>query len=214
MPSLLPTGKQQYFDNAGVPLVGGKLYTYAAGTANPRATYADNQGVTPNPNPVILDGRGEAVVFWSGTYDVVLQDSLGNVIWSVQGVAESNLGARTSSTGAAVTPAGTTAQRDAVAIQGYMRYNVDLNSFEGYYGTWQSFVRSVGGVAIPDGGAVPLKTVGGVSLVGAGDIAVQSPLVSGVNIKTLAGVSILGAGDLTTSNPGSTLFLNANYGGL
>lgn len=44
-----------------------------------------------------------------------------------------------------------------------------------------------------------LKTVNGNSLVGSGNISVQSTLVSGTNIKTINGSTILGSGDLTIS---------------
>ena len=85
---LLPQGKQQYFTAAGVPLVGGKVFTYDTGTTTPRTTWADAAQATPNANPVILDARGEALIFWSGAYRVVIKDSLDNTIWTVDGVAD------------------------------------------------------------------------------------------------------------------------------
>ena len=48
----------QFFDNNGNPLVGGKLYTYAAGTTTPQATFTSASGDTPNSNPIILNGGG------------------------------------------------------------------------------------------------------------------------------------------------------------
>lgn len=219
MASLIANGRQQYFGNDGNPLVGGKLYTYLAGTTTPKVTYQDADGTVPNTNPIILDARGEAQVFWSGSYKVTLKDSLNNTIWTVDKVTETNLGYRTSSNGSAIIPAGTTAQRDAVPLSGYFRYNVDFNSFEGYYAAaWKSLPQSVNGVVVPNGGDILLKTVGsvgivgagnvdfktvgGVSIMGVGDIAVQAPLVSGTNIKTINGLSILGAGDLAITAPG------------
>lgn len=86
MAVLMPPGRQQYFDSAGDPLVGGKLYTYNAFTSTPRTTYADFGQITPNPNPVILDGRGEATVFWDGNYKVTLTDASDVTIWTVDGV--------------------------------------------------------------------------------------------------------------------------------
>ena len=68
MATILPTGKQSFISNSGAPLSGGKLYTYAAGTSTPKRTYADAGATTPNANPIILDSRGEAAVFWSGAY--------------------------------------------------------------------------------------------------------------------------------------------------
>ena len=75
MAALLPDGKQSYTTATGAPLVGGRLYTYDAGTSTPRPTYSDAAGLVPNTNPVILDARGEAVIFWSGAYKVVLRDA-------------------------------------------------------------------------------------------------------------------------------------------
>lgn len=85
--SVLPNGKQYYATPAGIPAVGWKVATFDAGTTNPRQTFTDAAGVTPNTNPVILDGRGEAVIFWSGNYKVQLQDNLGNVIWTVDNLS-------------------------------------------------------------------------------------------------------------------------------
>lgn len=47
--------------------------------------------------------------------------------------------AKTSSTGSAIVPKGTSAQRDGTPLDGYLRFNSTLNIFEGYYnGTWQA----------------------------------------------------------------------------
>lgn len=86
MPQLLPSGKQQYFDDNGIPLVGGQLFTYALSTTTPLATTSDAAGLVPNTNPIILNARGEAEVFWNGNYSVTLEDASGNLIWSVDGL--------------------------------------------------------------------------------------------------------------------------------
>jgi hypothetical protein len=87
MALLLPQGKQVYADSAGDPLAGGLLYTYAAGTSTPLATYSSQAGTIPNANPVVLDSRGEATVFWSGaSYKVVLHDSADAPIWTQDNV--------------------------------------------------------------------------------------------------------------------------------
>lgn len=86
MATLLPEGKQAYTDSAGAPLVGGKLYTYDAGTNTPRATYQDAAATTPNTNPVVLDARGEATVFWSGAYKAVLKDASDTTLWTVDNI--------------------------------------------------------------------------------------------------------------------------------
>jgi hypothetical protein len=48
----------QFFDNNGVILSGGKIYTYAAGTTTPQATYTSASGTTPHANPIVLDSAG------------------------------------------------------------------------------------------------------------------------------------------------------------
>lgn len=48
----------QFFDDSGNPLSGGKIYTYAAGTTTPLTTYTSRDGLTANPNPIILDAAG------------------------------------------------------------------------------------------------------------------------------------------------------------
>ena len=46
---------------------------------------------------------------------------------------------KTSDTGSAILPSGTTAQRDGVPVDGYLRYNSELNVFEGYRnGAWET----------------------------------------------------------------------------
>jgi hypothetical protein len=63
MASLSPTPKLQFFGADGLPLVGGKLFTYAAGTTTPLATFTDYTANTANTNPVILDSTGSASVW-------------------------------------------------------------------------------------------------------------------------------------------------------
>lgn len=86
--ALSPSPKQQFFTAGGVPLVAGKLYTYAAGTSTPLATYQDSSGTVSNTNPVILDSRGEANVWLtpSDAYKFVLRDSTDALIWTVDNI--------------------------------------------------------------------------------------------------------------------------------
>jgi hypothetical protein len=48
----------QFFSNNGVPLAGGLLYTYIAGTSTPAATYTSSSGLTALANPIVLDSAG------------------------------------------------------------------------------------------------------------------------------------------------------------
>lgn len=69
--------KFREFDANGAPLAGGKLYTYAAGTTTPLATYTDASGSVANANPIILDAAGRASVWLQPDvlYKFVLRDS-------------------------------------------------------------------------------------------------------------------------------------------
>jgi hypothetical protein len=50
-----------FYPNGDV-LIGGKLYTFEAGTSTPAAAYHDAAATMPHMNPIILDDRGEALV--------------------------------------------------------------------------------------------------------------------------------------------------------
>lgn len=83
-----PSPKLRFFDDNGVPLVGGLLYTYLAGTTTPTDTWTDSTGVTANPNPVVLDARGEADVWLTAAvaYKFILKDADDLTIWTVDDI--------------------------------------------------------------------------------------------------------------------------------
>jgi len=72
---------QQFFDNNGVPLAGGLIYTYQAGSSTPLATYTDNGGTTANANPIVLDSAGRVpneIWLLSGySYKFIIQSASG-----------------------------------------------------------------------------------------------------------------------------------------
>jgi len=75
----------QFFDNNGVPLAGGLIYTYAAGTTTPQVTYTTSAGAIAHPNPIVLDsaGRvpgGELWLVIGLNYKFVLQTSTATTI--------------------------------------------------------------------------------------------------------------------------------------
>ena len=76
-----------YFTDAdGAPLVGGKLYSYVAGTSTPQATYTDSDLTTPNANPIILeaDGRPADPIFTlPAGYKFVLHDADDAEVWTL-----------------------------------------------------------------------------------------------------------------------------------
>jgi hypothetical protein len=56
--SMLAGAGAQFFTDSGVPLTGGLIYTYAAGTTTPQAVYTSSSGVTPHSNPIVLNSAG------------------------------------------------------------------------------------------------------------------------------------------------------------
>jgi hypothetical protein len=75
----------QFFNNDGVPLAGGLIYTYLAGTNTPAATYTTSAGSIPHSNPIVLDsaGRVPGGEIWlanGASYKFILRDSAGTLI--------------------------------------------------------------------------------------------------------------------------------------
>lgn len=77
--SLFAGAGAQFFDDNGVPLSGGLLYTYAAGTTTAAATYTSVTGLSANPNPIVLDAGGrvpnEVWLNTNASYKFVLEDA-------------------------------------------------------------------------------------------------------------------------------------------
>ncbi len=87
--SLIYTPVLHFDDINGRPLVGGKLYTYKAGTSTPSQTYRNVNGSELNENPIRLNERGECVCFLDDglKYKFVLKDSLDNTIWEQDNIS-------------------------------------------------------------------------------------------------------------------------------
>ena len=76
-------------DDNGDPAVGWKIYTYEPGTLIAKSTFTDNARTATNTNPVILNARGEADIWWSGSYKVVIKDSNDVTKYTVDNLARS-----------------------------------------------------------------------------------------------------------------------------
>lgn len=87
MSGLIQKGKCQFFDGSGMPLAGGSVTFYVPGTTTFKDTYQDSGLSIVNPNPVILDANGEALVWGTGLYTQIVADSLGNQVWSATAAA-------------------------------------------------------------------------------------------------------------------------------
>ena len=66
----------QYFDDAGDPLISGKVYFYESGTSTLKTTYSDVNLTIANTNPVILTAAGrQPNVFFDGVAKAILATS-------------------------------------------------------------------------------------------------------------------------------------------
>ena len=89
--TLAPSPRLQFFDANGSPCSGCLLYSYAAGSATPLATYLDSTGTTQNANPVVLDSMGSASVWLKGAaYKLVLTTSGGSQLFNVDNIEPSD----------------------------------------------------------------------------------------------------------------------------
>ena len=74
----------QAFNNSGVPLAGGHIYTYLAGTTTPATTYTTASALVANANPIVLDsgGRTPQAIWLDATkrYKFAFTDSVGNPV--------------------------------------------------------------------------------------------------------------------------------------
>lgn len=101
--NLSPIGNgQQFFDNTGLPLNGGLIYTYQAGSSTPLATYTDVNGTVANANPIVLDSSGrlpnEVWLTYGYNYKFVVKTSTGTTLgtydnlYGIIGVAGTSTG--------------------------------------------------------------------------------------------------------------------------
>jgi hypothetical protein len=86
----------QFFDNNGVPLSGGKLYTYQAGTTTNQPTYTTSTGNTAHTNPIVLDSAGrvpggsEVWLTDGQSYKITLKTDADVQLWSVDNISGIN----------------------------------------------------------------------------------------------------------------------------
>ena len=93
----------QFFDNNGVPLAGGIIYTYAAGTTTPKETYTTNAGTIAHPNPIVLNSAGRVpggqIWLLFASYKFVLQTSAAVLIATYDNINSTTVPANANFTG-------------------------------------------------------------------------------------------------------------------
>jgi hypothetical protein len=108
-----------------------------AALASFNATYLGAQASDPS-----VDNEGDPVTAGDWYFNTTSNISriYNGSTWSNVSLDPSIVVAKTSSTGSAVLPTGTDAQRDGSPAAGYIRFNTDQGSFEGYNGSAWSAV--------------------------------------------------------------------------
>jgi hypothetical protein len=234
MAGLSPTPKQQIFGSDGAPLVGGKIYTYLAGTSTPATTYTDYSAGTANTNPIILDSYGQANIWLLSTvsYKFVVKTATDVLLYTVDNIATPldisalaappPIGSTTPNTGAFTTltasgaftltglgamklNAGTTADRPTPS-NGMIRYNTTTASVEGYIGsTWKSIVSGTAVTSVATGTGLT-----GGPITSTGTIAIDSTVATLTGTQTLTNKTIQGGatniGSLTSAGGVSVTF--------
>lgn len=197
--TLSPNPKFTGWDNSGLFMPLGKLYTYVTGTTTPADTYKTANG-TLQSNPIILDGAGrvpgDGLFLVPGQiYSFELRDSAGNVIWNEPGIAAVPL----STSNQDVT--GTAGEDLAAGDQAYLSDGSGSKQAGQWYKTDADFTYAstlpvVGTVvsAIANGAAGTFRLAGQVTLTG--------PLTPGANYYLSAT-----AGALTASAPTNARFV-------
>lgn len=131
--SALAGAGQQFFTDAGVPLSGGKLYSYTAGTTTPQTTYTSASGSTAHANPIILDsaGRVSAGEIWltaGSNYKFVLKTSLEVTLATWDNITGINgTGIATNASNVQYDPAGTGAV--STTVQAKLRQTISSKDF-------------------------------------------------------------------------------------
>jgi microcystin-dependent protein len=120
----LASPRMRFFDANGLPLAGGHVWFYIAGSSTPQNTYSDSALSSANTNPVILSASGEATVFVPAAtlYKVNLLDAA-NVQqsgWPVDGIEALPAAAQPDSTPSPVPPGGIVAYGGTSAPTGYL----------------------------------------------------------------------------------------------
>ena len=91
---LSPIFQDEQLDNNGLPLAGGLLSWFLAGTSTPVTVYADSGGVSAQTQPIVLNTRGEPPnPIWLPTganYKATLTDSLSTLIRTVDNIPPIN----------------------------------------------------------------------------------------------------------------------------
>ena len=194
--TLLPNGKQVFFNGNGQPLSGGKVTFYIPSTTTYKTTWQDSSGTIPNSNPVVLDSNGSAIIYGSGIYREVVTDALGNLIWD-QLTADTSQGTESYSWGglSAGTP-----NAQTVSVATFSSTAGQIIAFKAYASNTGAFTlnpSALGAIAVyKDTSAGPVPLSGG-------------EIVAGNTVQLIYDTSLSGF-HLVNYPSGSQSFLSIN----
>lgn len=211
----------QFFDNSGVILSGGLLYTYASGTTTPQATYTSSSGSTANSNPIVLDSAGrissEIWLTQGQSCKFVLKTSTGTTIWTYDNVPgindqtgllafETSLAASSGSSLVGFMPAGTSAV--ATTTQAKLRQIVSAIDF-----------GAVGNGATDDTAAIQAAlnyaaSLGGSLYIPTGAYKLTSTLTVSFGVEIYGDSPIIPSTALTAPTKGTWLYFAHNNVGI
>jgi len=209
--NLSPIGgaASQFFDNNGVILSGGKIYTYAAGTTTPQTTYTSSSGATPHANPIVLDSAGRVpggeIWLTDGlNYKFTIETATAILIGTYDNI--SSAGGSTTATDISLTPSGyTTATNVQTAFN-----NLGSSTGAGYVGFLQSGLSAVSRSSLDKmRDAVSVQDFGAVGNGVANDTtAIQLALNTGKSIFFVSGKTYKVTGTLSATADNQIINLN------
>jgi hypothetical protein len=156
-----------------------------------------------NLNTDKLESGDVSTVALSGSYnDLSDKPTLG----TAAAASTTDFVAQTATTGAAVVPAGTAAQRDGSPLAGYFRFNSDTGKFEGYDGVEWGAVGGGGGFFKGENGSVGDATTGPGDIFRINEQELNTSVtISGTENASCTGPLAVASGVTLTVSAGGTL---------
>lgn len=162
MTGVIATIPKFQFSANGIPMVGGTLDTYIAGSTTPTDTWQDSALTVANTNPITLDARGECVLWLDSAvvYKFVLKNAAGVIQWTQDNISTPAALVNTLRTDLAASSGASLVGTISPATGGIDRTQADKNSdavtVKDFGGTWDGVadVSTVAQAALDSGAKV------------------------------------------------------------
>jgi len=85
----MPVPRQPFLSDSGIPLAGGKLYSFLAGTSTAEPIYSDAALTVAHPNPAVLDSAGRIQAFLdpNKAYKFRVETAAGATVYTADNIA-------------------------------------------------------------------------------------------------------------------------------